>query len=201
MIDPKNGHRREAGGAAEDPRLLRRLVSAALAARARRTPVALRRLRARSAPHLRFVERSAPQARARELPRHGGLPGQDGAQAGLPLPLRRRRDGALRDGRRRSAHARQLQRRPARPRREQALELADLFCRSARRKVRRLVPRPLEQRRRRARTSVAASVMKGEHEWLLEGGCRWAGSRRISARTPSLNGRPPATPPKVAAAS
>jgi hypothetical protein len=57
---------------------------------------ALRRLgAARPAPPLRRAERA--EARARELPRHVGLPGEDGTEAGLPLPLRRRRDGALRD--------------------------------------------------------------------------------------------------------
>src|SRR5262245_50950897 len=41
---------------------------------------------------------SLPEGRPRELPRHVGLPGEDGAEAGLPLPVRGRRHGALRDG-------------------------------------------------------------------------------------------------------
>src|SRR5262249_33528920 len=46
-----------------------------------------------------------PQVSARELPRHARLSGQDGTQAGILVPLRRRRHGAVRHDRRRGAGA------------------------------------------------------------------------------------------------
>src|SRR5262249_34339186 len=88
---------REARRDAEDAPLLRCLVPLALATRARGTPPLRRLGPACPSPPLRRAE--LPEARPRELPRHGRLPGQDGAQAGLPLPLRGYRHGALRDGR------------------------------------------------------------------------------------------------------
>ncbi len=96
MIDPKNGTsarscRRCRRSSASTPAGTRRCGCAGSA-----TPVRYGDLgHARDASALRRAQ--LPQARARELPRHGGLPGEDGAQAGLPLPLRRRRHGAVRD--------------------------------------------------------------------------------------------------------
>ena len=87
---PERG--REARDPAAGGRLLRALVPIALAPWPRRAR-ALRRARpARPAPALRGAERAA--AGAGELPRDAVVPRRDGAQAGLPLPERRHRDGA-----------------------------------------------------------------------------------------------------------
>ena len=51
---------------------------------------------------------------------------------------------------------------------ERALELADLFCRTARRKVRRLF-RDLWANEDMRKNGVAASVMQGEQVWLERG--------------------------------
>ncbi len=54
------------------------------------------------------------------------------------------------------------------PEAERALELADLFCRAARRKVRRLF-RDLWSNEDAAKNRVAASVMQGAQAWLEQG--------------------------------
>jgi hypothetical protein len=54
------------------------------------------------------------------------------------------------------------------PEAESAVELADLFCRGARRKVKQRF-RELWQNDDALLNHVAAGVMKGEHVWLEEG--------------------------------
>jgi hypothetical protein len=54
------------------------------------------------------------------------------------------------------------------PEAERALELADLFCRAARRKVRRLF-HDLWRNEDAAKNRVAAGVMRGEQAWLEQG--------------------------------
>jgi hypothetical protein len=96
---------------------------------------ALRRVR-RAAPPPALRRAQHAQAVARDLPRHGGAPGAAAEQAGVPLPrvdvanelfamaASVTRSHALTRHRRRRGGERRA--------------LADLFCRSARRKVRRL---------------------------------------------------------------
>jgi len=64
-------------------------------------------------------------------------------------------------------HARAL-RDAGRPEAIQAAELTDLFCRNARRKVRRLF-KDLWSNEDARKNQVAASVMKGEDAWLMKG--------------------------------
>ena len=64
-------------------------------------------------------------------------------------------------------HARQL-RDEGHAEAEGAAALADLFCRHARRRVRRLF-QDLWNNEDARKNQVAASVMKGEHAWLAEG--------------------------------
>jgi hypothetical protein len=65
------------------------------------------------------------------------------------------------------AHARRLEQDRA-PNAAEARELADLFCRLSRRKVRRLF-RDLWRNDDDAKGRVAASVMSGRHTWLEQG--------------------------------
>jgi hypothetical protein len=51
---------------------------------------------------------------------------------------------------------------------ERAADLADLFCRNSRRKVRQLF-RDLWHNEDARKNQLAASVMKGEHAWLEQG--------------------------------
>jgi len=53
------------------------------------------------------------------------------------------------------------------PEAERAVELADLFCQSSRRKVRRLL-QDLWSNDDAARNELAASVLAGDHQWLAE---------------------------------
>jgi hypothetical protein len=64
-------------------------------------------------------------------------------------------------------HARQMSD-DRHPEAAHAGELADLFCRSSRRKVRRLF-RDLWHNEDARKTVLAAAVMKGDHAWLEEG--------------------------------
>jgi hypothetical protein len=70
------------------------------------------------------------------------------------------------------------------PEAEHALELADLFCRSSRRKVNRLF-RDLWSNDDTLKNKVAASVMGGKHAWL-EGGVLDLGLTEAAFQTRSL---------------
>jgi hypothetical protein len=65
------------------------------------------------------------------------------------------------------SHARQL-RDDGSPEAPRAAELADVFCRDSRRRVRRLF-QDLWRNDDAGKTRLAASVMQGEHTWLEEG--------------------------------
>ena len=92
---------------------------------------------------------------------------QAGAQAGVPVPPGRHRQRAVRDVGERvpRAHARAT---GARPRRARPGELADLFCRQARRRVRDLF-RELWSNDDVARYRLGVSVLDGGHAWLEAG--------------------------------
>jgi len=185
MIDAKNG-------AGEKLRALRgsspttRSGTAALAAGAGR-PAPLSRLgTARAAPALRRAQ--LPQARARELPRHDGLPGQDGAKQGF---LFRCVDVVMELFAMAAVISRARQMVDDRdPEAERALALADLFCRTARRKVRRLF-RDLWVNEDARKNQVAATVMQGEQVWLEKGAMDIGLTRRRSRPAPSWSGGPP----------
>jgi hypothetical protein len=82
---------------------------------------------------------------------------------------------------------------------KQALELADLFCRQARRRVKHSFA-ALWRNDDAKLNSIAAQVMKGEDEWLLEG--RLAlGWKPEDFRTHFLTAQRDEAAPKVAAAS
>ena len=92
---------------------------------------------ARWPTHLRFVERALAQAGPLDVLRDEPLAGQAREEAGVPRPHRRHRRRAVRD-RRRRASTRTRSSASTRSAREQAFELADLFCPQARRRVDRL---------------------------------------------------------------
>ena len=95
------------------------------------------------------------------------------------------------------AHARSL-RDAGRPEAEQAMELADLFCRQARRKVQASF-KALWSNDDAKLTAVCSEVMKGGDEWLLEGRLPM-GFQPDDYKTRFLS-TAPAAAPKIAAAS
>ncbi len=89
------------------------------------------------------------------------------------------------------------------PEAERAGQLADLFCRNSRRKVRRLF-HELWSNEDARKNSVAAAVMKGQHTWL-EKGCMDLGLTAESFKTHSISetrqGRNGEEPVRAAAGS
>lgn len=82
---------------------------------------------------------------------------------------------------------------------KQALELADLFCRQARRRVKASFA-ALWNNEDAKLTAVAAQVMKGEDEWLLEGRMP-LGWKPDDFRPRAMTAPPAESEPRVAAAS
>ena len=170
----------EARRAAEDPGALCQLVPAAVAARFGK-PVPLRRL-GPLAPHLRFVERSCRKLARESF--HG--------MAVYQAKMERKQGFLFRcvdivmELFAMSAtvcRARQLLE-DRHPEAERAVELADLFCRSSRRKVRKLF-REVWSNDDTVKNRVAASVMNGQHAWL-EAGVFDLGLTEEAFRTRSL---------------
>ncbi len=161
---PREAARGQARHPAQDGGVLRLVVPVTLARLG--TLAALQRVRsAGHAPSLRGAV--VPQARAAELPRDVGLPGPAAEQAGVPLPPGGRGQRALRDGGHASP-ARRPSPTPVARRRAEAAELADLFCRSARRKVRRLF-HDLWSNDDVAKYKTALHVLEGKHLFVEAG--------------------------------
>jgi hypothetical protein len=96
------------------------------------------------------------------------------------------------------SHARRLEE-AGRPEGREAIELAELFCRQARRRVRRSF-RDLWSNDDTALNKVAGNVMQGRHEWLAKGRMD-LGFTAESFRTRYITERQPEEKPRVAAAS
>jgi NADPH:quinone reductase-like Zn-dependent oxidoreductase len=96
ILDPKKSGRRRRRPTSRDAALLRRLVPDPLG---RLGPWPRFAEFGALAGHLRLRRAQHPQAGARDLPRHGGPRAEAAEQAGVPLPHRRRRQRAVRDGR------------------------------------------------------------------------------------------------------
>jgi len=118
------------------------------------------------APHLRFVERSCRKLARESF--HGILRYQAKLERKQGF-LFRCVDMVMELFAMTAAicHAERL-REQSRPEATQAAELTDLFCRNARRKVRRLF-KELWSNEDTRKNQVAASVMKGEDAWLMKG--------------------------------
>jgi hypothetical protein len=96
------------------------------------------------------------------------------------------------------SHARRLKD-LGRPEGKEAIELADLFCRQARRRVQRSF-RDLWSNEDTALNKVAGNVMQGRHEWLAQGRMD-LGFTAESFRTRYISERQGEEKPRVAAAS
>jgi hypothetical protein len=96
------------------------------------------------------------------------------------------------------SHARRLKD-LGRPEGKEAIELAELFCRQARRRVRKSF-RDLWSNDDTVLNKVAGNVMQGRHEWLGQGRMD-LGFTAESFRTRHISERQPEEKPRVAAAS
>ena len=117
-------------------------------------------------------------ARPRELPRHARLPGEAAEQAGVPLPPGGHRERDLRHGRR-GRPGRRPWPTAGPPRETQALRTADVFCRSARRRVLALF-RELWSNDDVLRYRHGIGVLSGADQWLEAGIMDLAGKKKTA---------------------
>ena len=144
--------------------------------------------------HVRLPRAHDAAARPRALPHDGALRAEAREAAGAPLPRRGHRRGPLRHvggGQPRAADPA----RPAGPRRERAVELADIFCRTTRRRIAALFRGPALQRRRREVPDRAphprrrAPVARVGPRAVRAGSGAFGGLRRAKRLRAGLNGR------------
>ena len=103
------------------------------------------------------------------LLRHGPLRAGAGEAAGGAVPPGGHRRRAVRHGREPARAPRPCAAGPAARTAAGAVDMADLFCRQARRRVEERFDRALPQRRRRAPTAWPSACCADEHVWLEHG--------------------------------
>ena len=120
------------------------------------------------AEHLRFAERALAQARPLDVLRDGPLAGEARAAPGVARPDRRHRRRAVRDLRRgRLRRRRSAREQPERA--DEARELADLFCKQARRRVDELFHALWSNDDDANYAARAGACSTGRYTWLEEG--------------------------------